>query len=110
LVEAITALQPFGCGNPTPYFLTRNLTVKYLKAVGHEEDHLRLILHDGRHTWSAIAFRQGHWVGKLHTSQQIDVVYSLEFNEWNNERLMQLNVRDLRPSSDMEQERADPPI
>ncbi|MBN1217422.1 MAG: single-stranded-DNA-specific exonuclease RecJ [Anaerolineae bacterium] len=100
LVEAITALQPFGCGNPTPCFLTRNLAVKYLKTVGHEESHLRLTLHDGRQAWGAIAFRQGHWINKLQPNQHIDVVYHLEFNEWNGERLMQLNIKDLRLASD----------
>lgn len=98
LVEAITALSPFGCGNPTPCFLSRNLRVKYLKPVGYENHHLRLTLDDGRQTWSAIAFRQGHWANKLQTSQLIDAVYSLEFNEWNGERTMQLNIKDLRLS------------
>jgi single-stranded-DNA-specific exonuclease len=98
LIEAITALEPFGYGNPTPCFLTRNLEVKYFKAVGHDENHLRLVLHDGRQGWSAIAFRQGNWASKLQTAQHIDVVYSLEFNEWNGERQMQLNIKDLRPS------------
>jgi single-stranded-DNA-specific exonuclease len=98
LVRAITDLEPFGYGNPTPCFLTRNLEVKYFKAVGHDEKHLRLVLHDGRQVWSAIAFRQGDWSGKLQTSQLIDVVYNLEFNEWNGEQQLQLNIKDLRPS------------
>jgi len=98
LVEAITALAPVGCGNPTPCFLTRGLRVKYLKPVGHDERHLRLILDDGHQTWNGIAFRQGHWAGKLQTSQYVDVVYNLEFNEWNGDRTMQLNIKDLRVS------------
>jgi single-stranded-DNA-specific exonuclease len=98
LVEAIITLSPFGCGNPTPCFLTRGLRVKYLKPVGHEERHLRLILDDGRQTWNAIAFRQGHWARKLQSSQYIDVVYNLEFNEWNGTRTMQLHIKDLHPS------------
>ena len=98
LVEAITALAPFGCGNPTPCFLTRGLRVKYLKPVGHEERHLRLILDDGNQTWNGIAFRQGHWARELQTSQYIDVVYNLEFNEWNGDRTIQLNIKDLRIS------------
>lgn len=98
LVEAITSLQPFGYGNPTPRFLTRNLQVKYKKVVGRDNHHLRLMLHDGRQTWSAIAFRQGHWANRLQVSQKIDAVYNLEFNEWNGERRLQLNIKDLRPS------------
>lgn len=97
LVEAITRLQPFGYGNRTPSFLTRNLSLKHVKAVGQNGHHLRLVLHDGRQTWSAIAFRQGHWAGELAVPQKIDIVYNLEFNEWNGERRMQLNIKDLQP-------------
>jgi single-stranded-DNA-specific exonuclease len=98
LVEAVSSLQPFGYGNPTPRFLTRNLRVKFKKAVGQEAQHLRLILDDGRSSWSAIAFRQGHWHDQLQRAQNIDVVYCLEFNHWNGERQMQLNIKDLQPS------------
>ena len=98
LIETIENLQPFGYGNPTPRFLTRNLQIKYKKAVGQDGHHLRLTLFDGRQDWSAIAFRQGHLADKLQVSQSIDTVYNLEFNEWNGERRMQLNIKDLRPA------------
>jgi single-stranded-DNA-specific exonuclease len=98
LVQAITELQPFGYGNPTPLFLTRNLRIKYCKTVGQDGHHLRLVLHDGRFTWGAIAFRQGYWLAKLSPTRYIDAVYSLEFNEWNGQRSIQLNIRDLRLS------------
>jgi single-stranded-DNA-specific exonuclease len=99
LIEAVDNLQPFGYGNPTPRFLSRNLQVKYKKAVGQDGHHLRLTLFDGRQNWSAIAFRQGYWADKLQVSQPIDVVYHLEFNDWNGERRMQLNIKDLRPTN-----------
>jgi single-stranded-DNA-specific exonuclease len=98
LVEAITRLQPFGYGNPTPQFLSQNVRVKHKRTVGQDEQHLRLVLHDGRQDWSAIAFRQGHWRDKLALSQEIDIVYNLEINEWNGEKSLQLNIKDLRPS------------
>ena len=97
LVEAITALHPFGYGNPTPRFLTRDLRLKYKKVVGQDGQHLRLGLHDGRQIWNAIAFRQGYWADRLEISQPVDVVYNLEFNEWQGERRLQLNIKDLRP-------------
>ncbi len=98
LVEAITNLQPFGYGNPTPRFLSRKLRVKSKKAVGHQGNHLKVVLHDGRSNWNGIAFRQGHWVERIYISQDIDVVYNLEFNEWNGQRHLQLNIKDLRPT------------
>ena len=98
LIEAITALQPFGYGNTTPCFISRNLQVKAKRALGQDQQHLRLTLHDGRQAWSAIAFRQGAWAEKLALDAHIDVVYNLEFNEWNGRRQMQLNLKDLRLS------------
>jgi single-stranded-DNA-specific exonuclease len=98
LVEAINALQPFGYGNPTPCFLTRNLTIKTCKAVGQDGHHLRLVLHDGKQSWNAIGFRQGQWANRLRQGQLLDVVYTLEFNEWNGERHLQLDLKDLRPA------------
>ncbi len=98
LVEAITRLQPFGYGNPTPSFLTRGLTIKSLKTMGQDNQHLRLALHDGKQIWSAVAFRHGFWANKLRPAQLIDVAYTLDFNDWNGERRMQLEIKDLRPS------------
>ncbi len=87
-------LEPFGYANPTPLFLSREVTVRDARVVG--ENHLKMILSDGRAVWDAIAFRQGEWAGKL--PYHIDIVYTLEVNEWNEEKRLQLNVKDLRPS------------
>jgi len=91
-------MEPFGYGNPVPLFLSREVVVRDARVVG--EDHLKMTLSDGRATakrgvWDAIAFRQGGWAGKL--SRRIDVVYTLEVNEWNEQKRLQLNVKDLRP-------------
>jgi single-stranded-DNA-specific exonuclease len=98
LVEAIDTLRPFGYGNPTPRFVTKNLTVKGAKAVGRDKKHLRLTLNDGKQDWRGIAFNQGEWDGHLEPGQSVNVVYSLEFNEWGGERTMQLNIKDLKPN------------
>ncbi len=98
LVEDIGRLQPFGYGNPTPRFLTRKLRVKARRTVGQDDNHLKLTLHDGKYDWDAIAFRQGHWANRIHISQHVDAVYNLEFNEWNGQRKLQLNIQDLRLS------------
>ncbi len=66
------------------------------RAVG-DGRHLKLALADstGRR-WDAIAFRQGHWMGKL--PARIDLAYSLDLNEWNGRTNLQLNVQDIRRS------------
>ncbi len=92
----LTQLEPCGYANPAPLLLSRQAIVRNARAVGTDGSHLKLALSDGRGAWDAIAFHQGHWAGQL--SGYIDVVYSLEINEWNERKRLQLNVKDLRPS------------
>ena len=91
----ISELAPFGQDNPAPLLLSRGVAVREGRRVG--ENHLKLTLDDGRVVWDAIAFGQGAWAEAL--PSRVDVVYSLEVNEWRQgERWLQLNVRDLRAS------------
>ncbi len=89
-------LKPYGYANPVPLFLSRGVEVRDARAVGAEGEHLKLTLSDGRAIWDAIAFDQGHRIAEL--PRRIDVVYSVEVNEWEGERRLQLDVKDLRPS------------
>ncbi len=92
----LTQLEPCGYANPAPLLLSRRAIVRDARAVGTDGSHLKLTLSDGRGAWDAIAFRQGRWAGQL--PRCIDIVYSLEVNEWNGRKRLQLNVKDLRPS------------
>lgn len=98
LVEALARLQPFGYSNPAPTFATRGLEVKAQRVVGADGRHLKLVLHDGKQVWNAIAFRQGDWADQL--PARIDVAYQLEINEWNGRRSLQLNVKDIKPAAE----------
>jgi single-stranded-DNA-specific exonuclease len=93
----LTQLEPCGYANPAPLLLSRRAIVRDARAVGTDGRHLKLTVSDGRVVWDAIAFHQGQWVDQL--SRHIDVVYSLEVHEWNGEKRLQLNVKDLRPSA-----------
>ncbi len=93
----LTQLEPFGYANPAPLLLSRRAVVRDARAVGTEGHHLKLALSDGRNVKDAIAFHQGRWAGQL--PRQVDIVYSLEVNEWRGEKRLQLNVKDLRPSA-----------
>ncbi|MFQ6058439.1 MAG: single-stranded-DNA-specific exonuclease RecJ [Anaerolineae bacterium] len=91
----ISELAPFGQANPAPLLLSRGVAVRDHRLVG--ENHLKLTLDDGRVVWDAIAFGQGAWAEAL--PSRVDIVYSLEVNEWRKgERWLQLNVKDLRAS------------
>jgi single-stranded-DNA-specific exonuclease len=96
LLKYLGWLQPTGMGNPTPVFMSRELKVTRQKAIGADGSHLKLSVTDGKITYDAIAFRQGHWVAQL--PQTIDLMYSFELNEFNGQISLQLNVKDIRPS------------
>jgi len=94
LFNEMEKLQPFGYGNPLPVFVSRRVSVRSARAVGADGRHLKLIVADEQgKQWDAIAFRQGDWIGRL--PAYIDLVYTLEANEWNGRVTLQLNVQDI---------------
>ena len=98
LVDDIQNLRPFGYGNPTPRFVTKNLEVKFHKLVGKEKNHLKLNLFDGKQMWDAIGFGLGELWPSIPRGTRLDAVYTLEFNTWNGTTRLQLNLKDIRGS------------
>ena len=96
LLKYLNWLQPTGMGNPMPLFMSRGLRVSRQRAIGSDGAHLKLSVTDGRITYDAIAFRQGHWLAQL--PPLIDVIYAFELNEFNGQVSLQLNVKDIRPA------------
>ncbi|MDX1415877.1 MAG: DHHA1 domain-containing protein, partial [Candidatus Promineifilaceae bacterium] len=102
LYETLEKLEPTGYANPTPIFLSRNVEVMSHRVVGRSGTHLQMRLSSRNGSYAhqivpAIAFRQGAWAAGL--PQFIDVVYSINLNEWNGRRSLQLMVQDMRPST-----------
>jgi single-stranded-DNA-specific exonuclease len=94
IVDALEGLRPFGEGNPAPVFVSYGLEVKGKRCVGADGDHLKLVLHDGKQTWDAIAFRMGSWLE--HLTSYVDMAYALEVNRWGGRHRLQLNVKDIK--------------
>jgi single-stranded-DNA-specific exonuclease len=94
----IAALEPFGQANPQPILMSRRVRVSGAWPKGAEGQHLKLRLDDGRGgpAFDAIAFRLGHLAEHFQRPRQIDIAYTLEANEWNGSRTLQLNVKDFR--------------
>ena len=97
LLKYLSWLQPTGMGNPAPIFMSSGLRVTRQKALGSDGSHLKMAVTDGKITYDAIAFRQGHWFAQL--PQRIDIMYTFEQNEYNGQVSLQLNVKDIRESA-----------
>jgi single-stranded-DNA-specific exonuclease len=96
MLEYLEWLQPTGFGNRRAVFATRDVKVRSCRTVGRDGSHLKLAVTDGWITFDAIAFRQGHWQDQM--PQRIDLMYTFEQNEFNGQKSLQLNVRDLKPA------------
>ncbi len=99
LYETLVQLEPTGFANPSPLFQSKQVQVMSHRAVGQDGAHLQLRLSNANggaphQILPAIAFRQGAWANQL--PQVIDLVYSLNINEWNGRRSLQLMVQDIR--------------
>ncbi|HTE08822.1 MAG TPA: DHHA1 domain-containing protein, partial [Flavitalea sp.] len=91
-------MQPFGPGNPQPVFIARGLTDIGSRIV--KEQHVRFSLQQNAIVMDGIGFGLA---GKFHILQAglpIDLVFTLEENEWNNQKNLQLKVIDFALTSE----------
>jgi len=95
ILKHIAFLEPTGYGNPDAIFVSRNVKVKAFRAVGSDGRHLKLTLEDGPALkYDAIGFRMGDMAKSL--PPRVDVMYTLEANEYNGRVSLQLNLKDVK--------------
>ena len=93
----IEKLEPTGQQNPAPAFMSRGLTVSQCRRVGDDGKHLRLRLAgENGPRLDAIGFGLGDWAKQM--PQKIDAAYTVEMNEWNGRRNLQMQLLDIRPA------------
>lgn len=100
LFRELRELEPFGQGNRQPVLMSRNVQALDVRAMGKNEQHLKLRLASNQgKPIEAVAFRLGHLAEPLQRHPWIDVVYTLETNEWGETHSIQLNMKDFRRGS-----------
>ncbi|MDO8503582.1 MAG: single-stranded-DNA-specific exonuclease RecJ [bacterium] len=95
LYQELARFAPFGLGNPEPVFLTKGVTVHHARLVGRDQKHLKLTLRENKNQLEGIAFRMGELYQKLSSDRPVDIVYSVEENDWNGNTRLQLKVKDI---------------
>ena len=97
LLKNLAYFEPTGYGNPEALFVSRDVKVKSSRTVGADGKHLKLTLEDDRRfTVDSIGFRMGELQATL--PPRVDVMYTLEPNEYNGRTSLQLNLKDVRPA------------
>lgn len=90
--------EPFGPGNMTPVFLSRNLTDSgFGKPIGRDETHLKLFVkQNSSEGFGAIGFGLAAKKDIACNDNTFDAVYSIDENVWNGQASLQLRLRDIR--------------
>jgi len=101
LAEDLARLAPFGAGNPTPQFATYGLHIIDDRRMGREGTHRKLIVAGDAANGSAGESLPVVWFGGADAelpAGPIDLLYTLNINEYKGERSLQLMYVDSRPA------------
>ncbi len=96
-VKELQKLEPFGEKNKTPIFVYKNLKIDSIRALS-EGKHLKLILKDDNLLINAIGFNLGHLSEEYTIGDKIDVAGVLEINNFGNQEIVQINIKDMMKS------------
>jgi single-stranded-DNA-specific exonuclease len=94
--KILEQMQPFGPSNAQPVFISKRVINKGSRIV--KEQHVRFSLQQGTVTMDGIGFGLSAKFHVLETGAPIDIVYTLEENDWNNQIKLQLKVIDFKLS------------
>jgi single-stranded-DNA-specific exonuclease len=100
----IHQMEPYGPENMRPTFVVRNVfDTGWSKVI--KEQHLKFSLRQDNFTYSGIGFNMANKYEILSSKKPLDVVFTLDENEWNGEKHLQLRVCDLRLSEENKEAR-----
>jgi len=88
-------MEPFGPGNPRPVFMSTGVTETGWSRIVKEE-HVRFVLEQDGVTLTGIGFNLASKFHLLSGKRPIDIVYTVDENEWNGQKTLQLKMLDLR--------------
>ena len=95
--KILCQMEPFGPENGKPVFITRNISHHRFSRIVKDQ-HIRFVLQQDGVRLYGIGFNLAGKFPLLQLQKPIDLVYTLEENDWNNEKHLQLKVLDFRLS------------
>ena len=97
LYRILNQLAPFGPKNSSPIFISKNVVDSgYTKRIGKGKDHLRINIKHINRFISGIGFGMGRFFKKIQEHPSFDICYSIEENEWNGKKSLQLRIKDIK--------------
>ena len=97
----IKQFEPFGPTNLRPVFVSRNVHNHkgYSRVV--KEMHIRFVIaQDDGNAISGIGFGMADKFGIMSSASPFDVIYTIDENDWNGSKSIQVKVMDIKPSGE----------
>jgi len=95
----IHQMEPYGPENMRPVFMVKNVLDS-----GHsvliKEQHIKFCLKQNNCSFKGIGFNMVEKFHLIQSKKPLDVVFTLEENEWNGQKMLQLKVHDFRLSEE----------
>ncbi|MFM9909861.1 MAG: single-stranded-DNA-specific exonuclease RecJ [Chitinophagaceae bacterium] len=90
-------MEPFGPDNLRPVFIVRKVVDSGFSKIVKEQ-HIKFSIKQDTLVFAGIGFGMAEKFPLLESKKPIDIVFSLDENEWNGNKHLQMNVIDLRIS------------
>ena len=91
----ISQMEPFGPENMRPVFVAKNIEdTGYSKIV--KDRHVRFVVKQNEVTFTGIGFNMADKFHLLQLQNPLDIVFTIDENEWNGNVSLQLKVIDIR--------------
>ncbi|MFY8128031.1 MAG: single-stranded-DNA-specific exonuclease RecJ [Chitinophagaceae bacterium] len=96
----LNQMEPFGPENMRPTFVARKVyNTGFSKIV--KEKHIKFSIQQGNATINGIGFNLANKFEILEMNRPVDIVFTLDINEWNGTSSVQIKVIDFKLSQDM---------
>lgn len=97
LAEELRAFEPCGVANPTPAFIIRDVTVMRITPISAGK-HTKLTVNADGNILTALWFGTQPSSLEFHENDRIDLLFTLDINEFRGVSSLQLLVNDAKPS------------
>ena len=123
LAKMLSRLEPFGKGNAIPMFGDKDLSVNRIQLLGSDKQIVKIFFDDrrGKGLISGILFRKKDEFEKMIVDAggnelwndllegnpnrlSLDIIYTVEINNFNNNQYLQLQIKDFRLHSNIKEE------
>lgn len=96
--RTLSALEPFGVGNPRPVFSMSNLVITSMKRMGVDNKHLRLTLKYNNTLFNAVGFGMGYYAEFFKMNDRVDVAFTMDLSHFSGTPSLQLMLKDIKYS------------